>query len=84
MISLHYLLSMLTLTVILVGLLLSSIAHKNLIRCLIFVAFFGGILLIELATAPVSKAYYKEIVKELKIVQTKICDPDDDGCKTEK
>jgi len=87
---LYHLLAMLTLIVIvMIGLLSPRILQKNLIRCLISFAFFGGIvLLIGLATTPVSKAYYEELaLEELKFMQAQkepTCDPDDDGCNTEK
>jgi hypothetical protein len=80
---------MLTLTVIVIELLSPRILQKNLIRCLISFAFFGGIgLLIGLTITPINKAYCEElVVKELNFMQAQkepTCDPDDDGCNTEK
>jgi len=89
----YYLLSMLVLMVLVIGLLPST----NLWKKLIFYtgyssAFFGGvILLMGLTIAPVSKAYSEKLaVEELKLLKfmqvqrEPTCDPDDDGCNTEK
>jgi hypothetical protein len=87
----YYLLSVLVLMVLVIGLLPST----NLWKKLIFYtgyssAFFCGIILfMGLTIAYISKAYSEELaVEELKFRQVQrgepTCDPDDDGCNTEK
>ena len=86
----YYLLSMLVLMILVIGLLPSTNLWKKLILYTGYAsAFFGVIiLLMGLTIAPVSKAYSEELaVEELKFMQAQkepSCDPDDDGCNTEK
>lgn len=89
MTSLYHFLPRVPLTVMVTRLLSPRILQKNLSRWLISFAFFAGIvLLIGLITIPVSKADCDElVVKELKFMQVPkapTCDPNDDGCNTEK
>lgn len=88
MISLYHLLPILTLMVIVIGLLSLRILQKNLSHYLISFAFLGGIVLLTgLTTTPVSKADCETALKELKFMpvqKEETCDPDDDGCNTEK